>query len=296
MSSQVEGETPPDPAASSSFSDTDMYIIIAILSFAIWYFLNRPAKLPVVEPEDDGPPPPLRNYTLKQLKQFDGSTPEGLLPNGNPHKPKPIHLSLGGTVFNVSSGAEYYGPGGSYEFFAGNEIGIALAKMSFEKLYMGNPDLSSLNFSEKEAYNEWFVKFRDIRCYPIVGKLVVDLPKEDQVLTKEEMRAKDGSGDKSANPIPPIYVGVGNYVFDCSFGGVEFYGEGGPYAKFAGIDASRALAKMSFEPEDAASSDLSDLTDKERKVLRDWVKTFKDKKMYPVVGRTGQAFDENAEE
>lgn len=42
----------------------------------------------------------------------------------------------------------------------------------------------------------------------------------------------------------PIYVGLANKVFDCSFGGVTFYGPNGAYERFAGVDASRALAKM----------------------------------------------------
>ncbi len=70
-----------------------------------------------------------------------------------------------------------------------------------------------------------------------------------------------------------------------SFGGIEMYGSGGPYNRFAGRDASRALAKMSFEAADVNSTDLSDLTPAERKVLQDWDKRFTDGKKYPVVGR-----------
>lgn len=49
-------------------------------------------------------------------------------------------------------------------------------------------------------------------------------------------------------------------------------------------DASRALAKMSLDPKDAQNSDISDLTEKEMKTLKDWVATFDDRKNYPIVG------------
>jgi hypothetical protein len=52
-----------------------------------------------------------------------------------------------------------------------------------------------------------------------------------------------------------------------------------------GIDASRALARMSFEPADLASSDLSDLTPEQQKTLADWEKKFLDAKKYPIVGK-----------
>ena len=50
---------------------------------------------------------------------------------------------------------------------------------------------------------------------------------------------------------------------------------GGPYATFAGRDASRGLAKQSFEadmlsPLDQPIDNLSDLTESEWKNLRDW--------------------------
>ena len=285
----------------TSLSSMDSYLLIFLTTFAFWWFLNRSSAPPIPSSPPKEDPKPLRNFTLDQLKHFDGTTPPGLHPNGTAPDPKPVYLSLGGTVFDMSTGADFYGPGGSYECFAGQECGIALAKMSFEKLYMGNPDLSSLSFSEKDAYNEWFMKFRDMRGYPIVGKLVVKLPDSTRVLTPDYIAAHSGApllptpdtAPSSAAEIPPIYVGCGNFVFDCSFGGVEFYGEGGPYFKFAGKDVSRALAKMSFEPTDINCREIGDLTEAEKKVLADWVNTFKNKKGYPVVGKTGHDFTFN---
>ena len=60
-----------------------------------------------------------------------------------------------------------------------------------------------------------------------------------------------------------------------------FYGPGGPYALFAGKDASRALAKMSFEPEDL-TSDISGLGPFELDALQDWEYKFMSK--YVKVG------------
>ena len=74
--------------------------------------------------------------------------------------------------------------------------------------------------------------------------------------------------------------GVGR-VNDASTG-KSFYGPGGPYAMFAGKDASRALAKMSKNDEDISPS-LDGLSDKEIGVLNDWENKFQAK--YPVVAR-----------
>jgi membrane-associated progesterone receptor component len=55
-----------------------------------------------------------------------------------------------------------------------------------------------------------------------------------------------------------------------------FYGPGGPYASFAGRDASRALANMSFEPDDL-SGDISGLGPFEVEALQEWEYKFKSK-------------------
>ena len=57
------------------------------------------------------------------------------------------------------------------------------------------------------------------------------------------------------------------------------------FLRMVGLDVSRALAKMSFAPEDLASTDLSDLTEEQLKILDDWEDKFVCKKKYPVVGR-----------
>lgn len=60
-----------------------------------------------------------------------------------------------------------------------------------------------------------------------------------------------------------------------------FYGPGGPYALFAGKDASRALAKMSFEESDL-TGDISGLGPFELDALQDWEYKFMSK--YVKVG------------
>lgn len=89
-------------------------------------------------------------------------------------------------------------------------------------------------------------------------------------------------------PGAPVYFAVRGRVFDVSRGR-NFYGPGGPYANFAGRDASRGLACGSFD-EDMLTEDLdgpldtlADLGPDEMEALRGWEERFLEK--YDVVGR-----------
>jgi len=230
--------------------------------------------------EDDSEP--LRNFSKQQLERFDGKIDE------NTEEVKPVYLSLSGTVFDVSNARNFYGPDGPYEVFAGHECGVALAKMSFDKTYLDDiSGCKSLNFGENNELENWIEKFTHIRCYPIVGHLIPDekIPDASRVLTKSDLAANNGTGETpDGYATAPIYVGVGEKVFDVSFGGVTFYGKGCSYELFAGRDVSRALAKMSFKPEDTENTSILDLSEKEIKVMNDWIKSFKDRKKYPIVG------------
>lgn len=83
-----------------------------------------------------------------------------------------------------------------------------------------------------------------------------------------------------------IFIAVRNRVFNVTMG-AAFYGPGGPYENFAGRDASRGLAKNSFDldcltPVDQPIDRLDDLTSDELESLDSWEEHFENK--YPVVG------------
>jgi len=264
--------------------------VFTILGY-IWinggFQVNGSTKHAEEEEEEEDPDPP-RNFTMKQLRHFDGKVDE------KSDELKAVYLSVGGTVFDVSNGRDFYGPDGPYEMFAGRECGAALATMSFDESLLD--DLSAcdtLGAGDKVELESWLEKFEHYRCYPIKGKLVPDakLPSPDKTISIEELEKYDGNnkdvpkGDHAGYATYPIYVGALDKVYDMSFGGVEMYGKDGPYNRFAGRDVSRALALMSFDPKDVENTDITDLAEKQVKVLKDWMKTFEEKKGYPVVGR-----------
>ncbi|KAG8967463.1 hypothetical protein FRC05_002058 [Tulasnella sp. 425] len=85
---------------------------------------------------------------------------------------------------------------------------------------------------------------------------------------------------------PRILLAINGKVFDVTAGG-SFYGPGGPYGNFAGRDASRGMAKQSFDkdmllPIDGPIDTLSDITPDERENMMGWVEHFSHK--YIVCG------------
>lgn len=216
-----------------------------------------------------------RDFTIAQLREFDGAVEE-----------KPIYVSLKGDVYDVSSARHLYGPESAYHCMAGREASRAMAKLSFDERDLQCTQIDDLNAFERSTLDDWIDKFQHYKGYPVVGRCCTtgststDLP----TMTKSQLLSFRGKQDvKKGRISASIYVGVKGKVFDVSFGGEELYGEGGPYHIFAGIDASRALAKMSFEKDDLESDDLSDLSDTQVKTLEEWVSRFTDLRKYPVV-------------
>ncbi|CAI5474980.1 unnamed protein product [Closterium sp. Yama58-4] len=94
-------------------------------------------------------------------------------------------------------------------------------------------------------------------------------------ITLEELSQYSGS-----DPEKPILLAIRGRIYDVTRG-KHFYGPGGPYAVFAGKEASRAFAKMSTDPKDAVG-DLTGLSYSEMETLRDWESSLQFK--YDVVG------------
>ncbi|XP_047318838.1 membrane steroid-binding protein 2-like [Impatiens glandulifera] len=95
-------------------------------------------------------------------------------------------------------------------------------------------------------------------------------------VTEEELRSYDGSDSQK-----PLLMAIKGQIFDVSRSRM-FYGPGGPYALFAGRDASRALALMSFDEKDLTGN-IEGLGESELEVLLDWELKFKEK--YVQVGQ-----------
>ncbi|KAI3735292.1 hypothetical protein L6452_14787 [Arctium lappa] len=94
-------------------------------------------------------------------------------------------------------------------------------------------------------------------------------------ISEEELKAYDGN-----DPQKPLLMAIKGQIYDVTQSRM-FYGPGGPYALFAGKDASRALAKMSFEEKDL-NGDLTGLGAFELDALQDWEYKFMSK--YVKVG------------
>ena len=95
-------------------------------------------------------------------------------------------------------------------------------------------------------------------------------------MTRRELAKYDGSDETK-----PILIAAKGVVYDVTRGR-DFYGKGGPYNCFTGIDCSRALGKVSLDKENLCA-DVKDFAASEKDVLNDWVAKFNAK--YPVVGK-----------
>ncbi|EXC30816.1 Membrane steroid-binding protein 2 [Morus notabilis] len=95
-------------------------------------------------------------------------------------------------------------------------------------------------------------------------------------MTEQQLRAYNGS-----DPNKPLLISIKGQIYDVSSSRM-FYGPGGAYSMFTGKEASRALALLSFKPQDI-NGNLEDLGPEELQVLEDWEDKFTEK--YAKVGQ-----------
>merc|ERR1711963_203012 len=79
-----------------------------------------------------------------------------------------VYLSIVGYVYDVTAGAQFYGPGGAYGHMAGRDATVALAKFSMNPLFLNQP-WAGLGESEETTLASYVRTFQS--KYPCVGTL-----------------------------------------------------------------------------------------------------------------------------
>ncbi|XP_038213571.1 membrane-associated progesterone receptor component 1-like [Zerene cesonia] len=103
------------------------------------------------------------------------------------------------------------------------------------------------------------------------------MPKLRQDMTVAELKKYDGTNEEGR-----VLLAVNGIIFDVTKG-KRFYGPGGPYAAFAGKDATRGLATGEVATSDKEYDDVSDLTPDEVASAKEWEDQFREK--YDIVGK-----------
>nr|XP_043636106.1 membrane steroid-binding protein 2-like [Erigeron canadensis] len=136
--------------------------------------------------------------------------------------------------------------------------------------------ISAMMFVVYKVVSSMFVAADDYVAVKRDQEFILREPVQIGEMTEDELRPYNGS-----DPTKPLLMAIKGKIYDVSRSRM-FYGPGGPYALFAGRDASRALALMSFEPSDLTGN-IDGLAPSELEVLEDWEAKFEEK--YVKVGQ-----------
>jgi len=140
------------------------WFLSGFLVYVIYSYLRPvPYSLPIARHTETTV---FREYTPKQLREFDGRTLQ-----------TKIYMGVCGNVYDVTKGRNFYGPEGPYGNFAGRDASRGLAKNSFDMDVLTPIDqpldtLEDLTRDEIESLNDWHGHFAG--KYQLVGKLVND--------------------------------------------------------------------------------------------------------------------------
>jgi membrane-associated progesterone receptor component len=154
--------SPPPTNTTRQTIATPINLILVSLLIFILYRSLRPSKPTALPPAPA--PVVFRTFTPPTLFPYNGTNN------------MPVYLSVRGRVFDVSSGRNFYGPGGPYENFAGRDASRGLACGSFDEemltkdLQAPLDTLEGLGGEEMEALRGWEERFEEKSLG--VGRLV----------------------------------------------------------------------------------------------------------------------------
>ncbi|KAF8358342.1 vem-1 [Pristionchus pacificus] len=166
-------------------STTD-YILLALLAIMVYRWFKRRNEPEIEMPKPVVVPPlPRQDMTLSELRKYDGVHDEHIL------------FGLNGTIYDVSRGKSFYGPGGPYGTLAGRDATRALGTMDAKAVRDEWDDCTDLKLDEcnllkpdeRESADEWESSFKF--KYPTVGRLVKDASEKKTYAEGEMSKVQD---------------------------------------------------------------------------------------------------------
>lgn len=128
-----------------------------------------------------------RDFTLEQLREFDGRGPD-----------ERILIAVNFKVFDVTRGKRFYGPEGAYGVFAGRDAsrGLGTFSLNEDALKDEYDDLSDLSLEQMERVREWEMQFTE--KYDYVGRLLKpgEQPRDYSDTEDEQTGDKSSEGKK----------------------------------------------------------------------------------------------------
>lgn len=123
MSDNIPKDELPTEEESSIFVYFINIFLVAVIVFLIYKILwgQQTPNLPPPEPEL--PKMKKRDFTVEELRAFDGNGPDGR-----------ILIAVNSKVFDVTKGKRFYGPEGPYAAFAGNFDFLSSLKVEHQKI------------------------------------------------------------------------------------------------------------------------------------------------------------------
>ncbi|EMR63448.1 putative membrane-associated progesterone receptor component 1 protein [Eutypa lata UCREL1] len=142
---------------------TPLNLILIAITLYTSYLLYAKPSAPATLPREP-PAVVFRTFTPRALLPYNGT--DGM----------PVYLAVRGRVFDVTSGRNFYGPGGPYENFAGRDASRGLSLHSFDEDVLTKDldgPLDTLEGLDEEAMDSlrgWEERFES--KYLVVGRLV----------------------------------------------------------------------------------------------------------------------------
>ncbi|XP_017110944.1 membrane-associated progesterone receptor component 1 [Drosophila elegans] len=175
--------------------------LLAIICFLVYKIVRDRTEVPsagVAKPVEEGLPKIRRDFTVSELRQYDGNQPDGR-----------VLVAVNGSVYDVSKGRRFYGPGGPYAMFAGRDASRNLATFSVASNDKDDyDDLSDLSALEMDSVKEWEMQFKE--KYDLVGKLLrrgeqptnYDDDEDDENVNSDETAATSDQTNSLRNRLP----------------------------------------------------------------------------------------------